>query len=119
MAVRPFWDALYAFGAELVLGGHAHDYERFAPQDPSAGADPDHGIRQFVVGTGGSVHYGFAAAKANSEVRDNASYGVLKLTLHTGGYEWSFVPVAGATFSDSGSGACHGRPPPAVRPAAG
>jgi chitodextrinase len=101
-----FWNDLYAAGAEIVLNGHEHNYERFAPQNPSAVADPK-GIREFVVGTGGASHYSFDAPIANSEVRDNTSFGVLKLTLHPDSYDWQFVPVAGASFTDSGSTSCH------------
>ena len=84
-----------------------HVYERFAPQTPSAVSDPARGIRQFTVGTGGRSHYTFGAIQPNSEVRDGNTYGVLKLTLRSTGYDWQFVPVAGATFTDSGSGTCH------------
>jgi calcineurin-like phosphoesterase family protein len=108
--VAPFWEALYEHGAEVVLSGHAHVYERFGPQNPHAQADPDFGIRQFTVGTGGASHYGFKGARPNSEVRDNKTYGVLKLTLHESGYHWAFVPQAGKSFTDSGTGSCHGRP---------
>jgi acid phosphatase type 7 len=101
----PFWRDLYAAGADVVLNGHDHNYERFAPQNPSGAADPK-GIREFVVGTGGASHYNFGTTVANSEVRDNTSFGVLKLTLHPGGYDWQFVPVAGASFTDSGSASC-------------
>jgi hypothetical protein len=106
-AVGPFWDALYQYNAEIVLNGHEHIYERFAPQTPNAAADNVRGIREFVVGTGGASHYGFGTIKANSEVRNNTTNGVLKLTLRAGGYDWQFVPAGGATFTDSGSGACH------------
>jgi chitodextrinase len=102
----PFWRDLYAAGAEVVLTGHDHEYERFAPQNPSGAADSN-GVREFVVGTGGASHYTFAAPVANSEVRDNTSFGVLKLTLHSSSYDWQFVPVAGASFTDSGSTTCH------------
>jgi acid phosphatase type 7 len=102
----PFWRDLYAAGADVVLNGHDHDYERFAPQNPDGGADAN-GIREFVVGTGGASHYTFGAPIANSQVRDDTSYGVLKLTLHSSSYDWQFLPVAGASFTDSGSTACH------------
>lgn len=106
-AVGPFWDALYAAGAEIVLNGHEHVYERFAPQTPNAAADAARGIRQFTVGTGGASLYSFSATiQPNSERRNNTSYGVLKLTLKTGGYDWEFIPATGS-FSDSGSGTCH------------
>jgi hypothetical protein len=113
----PSWDALYAGGADVVLSGHDHDYERFAPQTSSGVADPTRGIREFVVGTGGRSHRAFGTIRANSEVRNSDTYGVLKLTLYTSSYEWQFVPEAGKTFSDSGSGSCHSAPPqPTDRP---
>jgi chitodextrinase len=102
----PFWQTLYNAHAAIVLNGHEHNYERFAPQNPSGVADPK-GIREFVVGTGGVLGgYSFGAPIANSEVRNNTTAGVLKLTLHPSGYDWQFVPVAGASFTDSGSGSC-------------
>lgn len=106
-SVAPFWDALYQHSADVVLNGHEHLYERFAPQTPSALADPSHGIRQFTVGTGGRSHYDFGRVEPNSEVREAYTYGVLKLTLRADGYDWQFVPVAGARFTDAGSGSCH------------
>ena len=109
--VGPFWEALYDYGADLVLSGHAHDYERFAPQTPAGVADPAFGIRQIVVGTGGRSHYGFGGVKPNSQVRNGTAFGVLKLTLHPQSYDWDFLPQAGRTFTDSGTTACHGRPP--------
>jgi hypothetical protein len=105
--MRPIWQALYDHGAEIVLSGHNHQYERFAPQTPTGIADPARGIRQFVVGTGGASHYGFAEAKANSEVRNATAFGVLKLTLNRNSYAWRFVPVPGQTFTDAGTGTCH------------
>ena len=92
---RTFWDALYAADADVVLNGHDHTYERFAPQRPDAMADPVRGIREFVVGTGGSNHTSFTTTFANSEVRNASTYGVLKLTLPPTGYDWQFVPEAG------------------------
>ena len=106
-AVANFWDALYLYGADVILNGHEHVYERFAPQTPAAVADPTTGIRQFTVGTGGVSHYTFGTIQPNSEVRNATAYGVLKLTLHATSYDWQFVPVAGATFTDSGTGSCH------------
>jgi hypothetical protein len=108
--VGPFWDALYEYGADLVLGGHAHVYERFGPQDPAGRADPAFGIRQLVIGTGGRSHYGFQGVKPNSQVRNADSFGVLQLSLRADSYEWRFVPQAGRTFTDFGTSACHGRP---------
>jgi hypothetical protein len=106
--VKPLWDALYAGGVDVVLSGHEHNYERFAPQDPEGRADPQRGIREFVVGTGGESHYPIFEPIANSEIHNDHTYGVLKLTLHPKGYEWRFVPAGGGTFTDSGSGRCHG-----------
>lgn len=106
--VKPLWDALYAANADVVLNGHDHDYERFAPEDPSGNLDPQRGIREFVVGTGGkNSHRSFASPKANSEVRQADTFGVLKLTLHAASYDWEFVPEAGKTFTDFGTGMCH------------
>ncbi len=100
------WRVLHTHGVDVVMNGHDHVYERFAPQDPDGHADPLRGIRQFIVGTGGAPLYGFVRVSANSEIRARA-HGVLKLTLRTGMYNWEFVPVAGETFRDFGSGACH------------
>jgi len=103
-----FWSLLYEAGADLVLNGHSHTYERFAPQDPNGNPDPDHGIREFVVGTGGASLYDFGSIQPNSEVRNNDTHGVLKLILSSGSYSWEFVPISGETFTDSGSGTCVG-----------
>jgi hypothetical protein len=108
--VGPFWQALYDYGAEVVLSGHAHVYERFAPQTPGGGANPGFGIREFVVGSGGVNHYGFKAPQPHSQVRNATAFGVLKLTLHPSGYDWRFISVPGKGFTDAGSGSCHGRP---------
>ncbi|MCA1702191.1 MAG: metallophosphoesterase, partial [Actinobacteria bacterium] len=106
-ATQPFWQALYEAGAELTIAGHDHSYERFGPQTPSGEPDPERGIREFVVGTGGRNLYGFPGLAANSEVRDSSTFGVLALMLSVDGYEWRFAPAAGATFTDAGVGACH------------
>jgi hypothetical protein len=106
--MKPLWQMLYAAHADVVIGGHDHDYERFAPQDPEGNADPKRGIREFVVGTGGkNSHRTFAKVQANSETHQADTFGVLKLTLHASGYDWEFVPEAGKSFHDSGSGSCH------------
>jgi len=104
---EPLWQALYDFGAEVVLAGHEHNYERFAPQTPTGVADSLTGIREFVVGTGGRGHYTGVNPLPTSEVFDATSFGVLRLTLSPGSYTWEFIPVAGAAFTDSGSGTCH------------
>ena len=105
---QAFWQALYEAGADVVLNGHDHTYQRFALQNPSGQADPNRGIREFVVGTGGAGLYPFPTTQPNTEVRNNTTFGVLKLTLHATSYDWQFVPIAGQTFSDSGSADCVG-----------
>jgi hypothetical protein len=107
LEMKNFWEDLYTAGADIVLNGHDHDYERFAPQNPDGGADPAHGIREFVVGTGGKNQRGFRKPLPTTEIRSNSSFGVLQITLHAHDYDWKFVPVAGGQFTDSGSGTCH------------
>ena len=108
-STKPLWDALYAAGADLVINGHYRLYERFAPQAPDGSADPENGIRQITVGTGGHGVEDFDRVRPNSEVRRSGAYGVLKLSLGSGDYAWKFVPIAGQTFTDGGSGICHRR----------
>ncbi len=115
--VQPFWDALYAAGADIVLNGHDHDYERFAPQTPTGRADAAHGIREFVVGTGGRKLRARAFNARNSEAF-SSTFGVLKLTLHADSYDWRFVPIDGESFSDSGTGTPHGPPTRSFKPTA-
>ena len=105
--LRPIWQALYEGNADVVVNGHDHDYERFAPQDPDGKADAKRGIREFVAGTGGKNLRPFGTTKPNSEVRDTTAFGVLKLTLRPNAYDWQFIPIAGKSFTDSGSGTCH------------
>jgi len=105
--VKPLFQALYEGNADVVVNGHDHDYERFAPQAPDGTADSARGIREFVVGTGGKNHRPFGEAKPNSELRDATAFGALKLTLKPKGYDWQFIPEAGKSFTDSGSGHCH------------
>jgi hypothetical protein len=108
---QPLWQALYDHGTDIILGGHWHNYERLAPTDPNGQRDDAYGLRQFVVGTGGVNHSAFGTVIPTSEIREANTYGVLKLTLHAASYDWEFVPVAGATFTDSGTAAVHGPPP--------
>jgi hypothetical protein len=112
--VKPFWQALYEAGADLILNGHAHNYERFAPQTPDGVADPDKGIRQFIIGTGGKSLGSVSKIHPNSQVREGKTFGVLKLTLSPGSYAWQFVPEAGRTFTDAGTSNCH---PASTQPA--
>jgi hypothetical protein len=105
--MTPIWQALYDNNADVVVSGHNHQYERFAPQDANGNLDTARGIREFVAGMGGRSHYSFGAIQPNSEVRNSDTYGVLKLTLHANSYDWQFVPEAGKTFTDTGSTNCH------------
>lgn len=105
--VAPLVDTMYAKGVDLLLTGHAHSYERFAPQNPSGALDDAHGIREIVVGTGGAFYTGFATTMPNSLVRESNVFGVLKLTLRPASYEWNFVADPSTPFSDSGVGTCH------------
>jgi hypothetical protein len=114
---KAIWDALYADNAEVVVSGHDHSYERFAPQDPEGNLDEERGIRQFVVGTGGRSLRGFGEIEANSEVHNSDTYGVIKFTLHPDSYDWEFVPVEAGAFQDTGTGQCNSTDaPPAAQP---
>ncbi|MDX6620401.1 MAG: hypothetical protein QOK36_2787, partial [Gaiellales bacterium] len=101
------WSDLYAAGAELVLNGHDHDYERFAPQTDAAVRDDARGIREIIVGTGGVNLQPFKAVQPNSEVRNARSFGFLELTLSDSAYAWKFISDTPGGLSDSGSGSCH------------
>lgn len=105
--MKPFFQALYDAGVEIVLSGHEHVYERFAPQTADGVADPVRGVRQFVVGTGGHVLDTFGPPMANSEVRVGGSWGILRLTLGNGTYSWQFMPAGGGAALDSGRDVCH------------
>jgi hypothetical protein len=117
LATRPLWQALYDNHADVVLNGHDHDYERFAPQGPTGQRDPN-GIREFVVGTGGKSHFPISTTSANSEIHDTGSFGVLLLTLSAASYEWRFVPETPGGFTDHGTAECHssGQQPVSVSP---
>jgi hypothetical protein len=104
--VRDVWQVLYEAGVDVVVNGHEHFYERFAPQAPDGRLDPRRGIRQFTVGTGGGPITPAGALRANSEVTGTA-WGVLVLTLNDGNYQWEFRPVAGESFADTGVADCH------------
>ena len=107
---QDLWQALYDFHTDVVLTGHDHDYERFAPQKADGTLDAALGIREFVVGTGGRSHYAIGTRAPNSEAANGSTYGLLKLTLSAGSYDWSFLPEPGKTFTDAGAGSCHGSP---------
>jgi hypothetical protein len=104
---KPLYQLLYDNNADLVVTGHDHTYERFAPQDANGTLDTGRGIPEFVVGTGGANHTSLASLVPNSVVFNQDTYGVLKLSLHSGSYDWQFVPEPGKTFTDSGTSNCH------------
>ena len=106
-ALKPLWDLFYANGGDVALTSHSHFYERYAPQDPQGRFDPQRGIRQFIVGTGGRSVYGLGAVEPNSEVRDGRTIGVLGMSLHRGAYSWRFIHEAGRKFTDWGAARCH------------
>ena len=105
-AVQPLVQALYDNGVDVLLTGHDHGYERFAPMDGAANRDGERGVRQFVVGTGGKSKEPDLFAQPNTEIRENSSFGVLKLTLRPGAYLWEYVRDGGS-FTDTGANACH------------
>lgn len=106
-----FWQALYTAHADVVLNGHDHIYERFAPQTPAGTADPLQGIRQFTVGTGGKNLTSISVVQPNSEVRNASAFGVLEMTLHPNGYTWRFLSAAGGAVLDQGESLCHSAQP--------
>src|SRR5438309_1275154 len=120
---RSLWQDLYAAGAEIVLNGHEHNYQRFALQTPTGVADAVTGIRDFITGTGGGEGlFAVGTPLPNTQVQNDQTNGVLKLTLYATGYDWKFIPVKGKTFTDSGSGTCHDAPgsnPPPTAAAGG
>jgi hypothetical protein len=107
--MQRIWDLMYASGVDLVIDGHDHLYERFAPQDPGGNADPAHGIRQLTVGTGGADFYSLKTRQPNSEVLITGVHGVVALALGNGKYSWAFESVD-RSILDSGNGTCHGAP---------
>ncbi len=111
-ASKPLWNLLYMAGADVVVAGHEHNYERFAPQTPNGVADGSFGLREFVVGTGGKTLSNAVRSPRlpNSQVFKGTTWGVVVLRLGEGGYRWKFVSVAGRSFTDAGNTACHGKP---------
>jgi acid phosphatase type 7 len=105
--VDDIWEALDDAGVELVLNGHEHHYERYAPRRPDGTVDHERGIRQIIVGTGGRSRNGFESEDQASEIRSDDAYGVLKLSLRDDEYRWRFIPVPRHDFTDSGSDRCH------------
>lgn len=122
-AVADFWRLLHDAGADVVLNGHDHDYQRFARIDPQGQPDA-HGIREFVVGTGGADLRDFSRdAPSILEYRQNTTHGILRLDLGTCGYRWEFLPADDRPALDQGSndGTCSQQRQPAAasRPATG
>ena len=105
--MQALWQALDEAGAEIVLAGHDHNYQRYAPLNPDGTLDRERGIRPFVVGTGGKSHYALKSPPATVEAFNGDTYGILQLSLHPSSYDWRFVPEAGKSFTDTGSTACH------------
>jgi chitodextrinase len=102
------WKDMQAAGVELYLAGHSHFYERMAPAMSDETVDRAHGVREIIAGTGGRNVYGFGTIEPISEVRNGNTFGVLDITLHPTSYDWNFVPIAGSSFTDSGTDSCHG-----------
>jgi hypothetical protein len=105
--MKPIWEVLYSAGVDVVLNGHDHNYQRFAPQNPDGGVDPGRGIREFVVGTGGGDLYPIESPLPHVESYNDDTYGVLKVTLLPNSYEWRFSAAQGSTFTDSGKDRCN------------
>ncbi len=103
---QALWSILHDAKAELVLSGHSHNYERFAPMNKSGGA-VSVGLQEIVVGTGGAGHDGFSTALSASRARNSSTYGVLRLFLQPDRYSWRFLPVSGQSYSDTGTILCH------------
>jgi len=108
--VRELWFALYEAGVDIVISAHEHFYERFAPQDPSGRPDPEYGIREFVVGTGGAPLTEPLRRLPNSEAV-LVNFGILRVTLAPLSYNWEFLSTDGGAVLDSGSGRCHAARP--------
>jgi hypothetical protein len=104
---QPFWELLFDDGAEIVLNGHDHSYQRYAPMTPTGTRNDDKGIREFVVGTGGKNHTAVDSSGTNREAAEDSTYGVLEVTLKDGSYDWRFVPDTRDGYTDTGSGSCH------------
>jgi acid phosphatase type 7 len=102
------WSILVDHGVDIVLNGHDHDYERFAPQLEDGTRDDARGIREFTVGTGGAPLRALRETQPNSEVQQATTHGVLRLTLRPDDYDWEFVPAPDEPpFTDKGTGKCH------------
>jgi hypothetical protein len=106
--VQALWNDLYAANADVILNGHEHDYQRFVPMNPSGLADDRRGLVEFIVGTGGTrISCPTHTTTSTLAAHENGTYGILRLTLRPASYDYRFVPVAGRSYSDTGSGRCH------------
>jgi len=106
-SMYPIWRALFEANADLIVNGHEHFYERFAPQTPDGALDAARGLRQITVGTGGKGHFGYETVAPNSELRENRYHGVLKLTLRESSYAWELVTTPRGRVADAGTSTCH------------
>jgi acid phosphatase type 7 len=104
--MKDLWQTLYDAGADVIVNGHEHNYERFAPQSPAGKPDSKRGIREFIVGTGGADLRVLETIQTNSEVHNSGTYGVIKFVLQPKSYSWEFIPIQGQTFTDKGVQAC-------------
>ena len=101
---------MYNGGVDVAMGGNYHWYERFAPLNASGQIDNTFGIRQFIVGTGGAGLSQPGTEVATSQVLNNTTHGIIKMTLHNGSYDWQFINNGESSFTDSGTASCHGKP---------
>ena len=112
--VKPLWQILYNKGAEVMLNGHDHRYERLARIDPNDNPDPNHGIRPLIAGTGGDPGSGTTDTnEPNSQLKIFGNAGILRMGLRDTSYSWKFVAVDGTATGnvmDSGTESCHGAP---------
>lgn len=106
-SVKPFWDLLYEYGADVIVNGHSHIYERYAPQNPDLKIDYESGLVQFIVGTGGAFFEDLKTIQANSQAKITQTHGILVFELYEDRYDWGFLPVDGVSFFDSGTMYCH------------
>jgi predicted phosphodiesterase len=106
-SVKPFWDLLYEYGAEVIVNGHSHIYERYAPQNSELKLDWENGMVQFIVGTGGAYFEDLKNVQPNSKAKILQTHGILVFSLFEDHYDWGFLPVDGVSFYDSGTMYCH------------
>ena len=107
--MQDIWATLAEFDADVVLAGHEHLYERTGPRSADGGPDTVHGLRQFVVGTGGRSLYAFRSQppEPDVEARENQDFGVLRMTLRAQSYAWQFITAPDGAVLDEGEASCH------------